>query len=133
MSFRDMLGREPKRFVTEDRFNLVLSKQQAWNVETLKVLANVKGFTSDRELRLEFFFYTNAPSKAAGLVGDLAALGYHAEHRASASDKRQILVTGWTTPMAMSASIVDGWSQKMVEVGFAHDCDFDGWGTTPDQ
>jgi hypothetical protein len=35
--------------------------------------------------------------------------------------------------MLMSNAVVSAWTREMCEIGFAHDCEFDGWGTTPDQ
>ena len=42
-------------------------------------------------------------------------------------------ITGWTTPLEMSANLVLDWVDQMCNLGFEHDCEFDGWGTNPEQ
>lgn len=84
-------------------------------------------------LKLEFFFYSNSESNAARLSAALAERGYSAEHRPSASDKKRVLVNGWTDKMAMDESTVVAWTRQMCQLGFDSDCEFDGWGTNPTQ
>ena len=87
----------------------------------------------DRQLKLEYFFYTNTRKKGEGLAAHLGSLGYQVEVTTSASNRKQILVTGWTTPMMMSIEVVTAWTEAMCDAGYANDCEFDGWGTTPAQ
>ncbi|MHB0914765.1 MAG: ribonuclease E inhibitor RraB [Thermoleophilia bacterium] len=132
MGLRDAFGRGPKRFWKEEAFQRDSANQVSMAPMTLDQLAEL-GVSSDDYLKLEYFFYTNAPEKASSLAGDLGALGYQVDHGPSAADKRQIVVTGWTTPMKMSAEVVQAWTRQMCELGFTRDCEFDGWGTTPEQ
>ncbi len=99
---------------------------------TLERLRELK-VASDRKLKLEYFFYTNAQQKGDSLADHLRSLGYQVEVKTSASSKKQILVTGWTTPMMMASEVVSEWTGNMCDAGYASDCEFDGWGTTPAQ
>jgi len=67
------------------------------------------------------------------LVQALARLGYTGSHDHSASDKKQFVVTGWTSRMKMDDQTVLDWTGCMCDVGHEHDCEFDGWGTNPKQ
>ena len=99
---------------------------------TLAQLADL-GASPQSELKLEFFFYTNSPTRPPRLAADLVHLGYQTHHGLAAEAKGQSVVTGWTTPMAMAEELVVAWTRRMCELGFEHDCEFDGWGTTPEQ
>jgi hypothetical protein len=45
----------------------------------------------------------------------------------------KIIATGWTKNMKMSEERIVAWINDMCETGLKYDCEFDGWGTTPDQ
>ncbi|SRR6266568_733470 len=132
MAFFDFLSKTPKRFVSENQFQKNLAKQLAMTPMTLQQLRKY-GATPEKELKLEYFFYTNSPDKAAPLASGLGEKGYEVKHGLSASDKKLQIITGWTTKMPMSEVVVSSWTKEMCELGFAHDCDFDGWGTNPAQ
>jgi regulator of RNase E activity RraB len=89
--------------------------------------------TESTMLKLEFFFYTNDDHKAQHLAAALRQLGYEVEAGPSASDQRVLAITGWTTAMQMDEGAVIAWTGRMCRLGFEHDCDFDGWGTDPQQ
>jgi hypothetical protein len=89
--------------------------------------------TPQKELKLEFFSYTDAADKAHALAEDLRKKGYDVEHGPTTSDPRLHVVKGWTGKMPMSDAAVLGWTNDMCSAGFAHDCEFDGWGTNPRQ
>ena len=42
-------------------------------------------------------------------------------------------VIGLTTPVRMDETTVVQWAEDMCRTGFAHDCEFDGWGTLVNQ
>ena len=132
MGFFDLFSSKPKRFVSERSFRENFAKQSKMTPMTLAQLRKLD-VTAETELKLEYFFYTDSTDKAELLAGDLKAKGYSAEHGPSASDKKVQIITGWTSKMPMGEKIVAAWTQEMCELGFAHDCDFDGWGTTPKQ
>jgi regulator of RNase E activity RraB len=132
MGFFDLFSSKPKRFVSEGSFRNKRAKQIKMTPMTLAQLRKVK-VTKETELKLEYFFYTDSSEKAASLAADLKAKGYDVESRTSVSDKKEQLITGWTSKMLMSESVVLTWTKEMCELGFSHDCDFDGWGTTPKQ
>src|SRR5438067_5195330 len=60
------------------------------------------GVTDQSSLKLEFFFYTNAGDKAAGLADALRDLQYEVRHGTGAGKTNQFVVTGWTQPIRMT-------------------------------
>lgn len=81
------------------------------------------------QLSLEYFFYTNTDEKAKALAEELISLGYSAEYGPSAKDKSVFVITGWTTKIQLSQQVVEEWQNQMCDLGYKHDCEFDGWGT----
>lgn len=132
MGFLSLFSNRPKQFVSEADFRQNMAEQMAMTPMTLQQLRKI-GVTPDRELKLEFFFYTDSLQKAVSLANDLKQRGYEIEHGPSASDKATQIITGWTVKMTMEDGGVLDWTRDMCQLGFSHDCDFDGWGTTPAQ
>jgi regulator of RNase E activity RraB len=120
------------QFVTEIAFNSNRDKQMQMTPQTLNQLRKIN-VTADKELKLEYFFYTNTTDKAKQLATEIGKLNYSVEHGVSAGDKNLFIVTGWTTKMKMEDEIVKQWTKQMCELGYKFDCEFDGWGTQPDQ
>jgi hypothetical protein len=120
------------RFQTDDAYAQNRARQLAMTPQTIAQLREY-GVTDHSQLKLEYFFYTNAKEKAAALARRLADMGYAGRHDNSASDKKQFVVSGWTTPMKMDDQTVLDWTSRMCEAGHDHDCEFDGWGTNPQQ
>jgi len=120
------------KFVSETAFNKNLKSQMGMTPQTLEQLRKIN-VGEDKELKLEFFFYTNSLDKAAELSSELKKLNYESDHGLAAGSKTEYLVNGWTTKMKMTNQIVSNWTKEMCELGFKFDCEFDGWGTNPDQ
>ncbi len=99
--------------------------------QTLEQLRQA-GVTEDKELKLEYFFYTNSNEKAKELANELAKLNYTVEHKLAVDSKTEFIITGWTTKMKMTEDVVKKWTKEMCELGYKNDCDFDGWGTQPE-
>lgn len=116
------------RFVSEEALRANIAKQIRMSPLTLAELRK-HGVPEAEARRLEFFFYTNSSEKAAALTGALRGIGYEADARGAAKNKREFVVTGWTTPMQMSDAVVAPWAERMCRLGFEHDAEFDGWGT----
>ena len=91
------------------------------------------GVPSERELKLEYFFYTNTLDKSTALASEIEKLNYKVSFGKSASDSSLFIITGWTNKMKMSEAIVGDWTSQMCDLGYKFDCDFDGWGTDPNQ
>lgn len=123
---------ENGRFLAPELFAQKRSQQLAMTPQTIAQLRTL-GVSKTTPLRLEFFFFTNAEKKAAALANSLGNLGYTVSFGASESDDKLFVVTGWTLPIAMEDQGVLDWTAHMCNVGFEHDCEFDGWGTTPEQ
>ncbi|MEM0926835.1 MAG: ribonuclease E inhibitor RraB, partial [Planctomycetota bacterium] len=119
-------------FVSESEHKQNRAKQITMAPQTMEQLRGY-GVTDDSELKLEYFFYTNTKKKAESLAHELAELGYDGGHDVAAGDPSQFVITGWTTPMNMSDETVVEWTGKMCDLGQKFDCEFDGWGTNPNQ
>jgi hypothetical protein len=91
------------------------------------------GVSDSAQRRLEFFFYADVEDNAQRLATALHGLGYQAEAKVAAGDSRLFVVTGWTTPIKMDDASVVQWAERMVRLGYAHDSEFDGWGTDAQQ
>src|SRR5947207_635645 len=102
MSIWSRFRRRVEQFVSPSSFARNRHLQLRMTPMTLERLRELK-VTSDRKLKLEYFFYTNAREKGDRLADHLRSLGYQVEVKTSASSKKQILVTGWTTPMMMAS------------------------------
>jgi len=127
------LGSSGKRHINESTFKTTVQHQKEINGNTLAQL-NKFGVGDDSRLGLEFFFYTNNQDKARNLALELKKLNYNiVTVDKSAGNPKLWVVTGWTTPIQMDVNSVTMWSKYMCRIGFQNDCDFDGWGTTPDQ
>ncbi len=128
MGLSDLFSRQPKRFVSQKEFEENLEKQMALTPQTLRQLRTYN-VTREKRRKLEFFFYTNTVEKAAALAAELLSKNYEVNHRPSTSNAKVQIITGWTEEITMSDNTVLDWTKEMCALGFAHDCDFDGWGT----
>lgn len=115
------------KYVSESRFINVRTNQIAADIAVLDELYK-SGIDRTQELRLEYFFYTNSANKAKNLCGVLKKMDYEALYRRSASNNKEYLVTGRTTPVLTQEKEVVLWARNMCEIGYRYDCDFDGWG-----
>jgi regulator of RNase E activity RraB len=120
------------KFVTELDFKNKTTKQTQMTPQTMDQLRKIN-VTEDKELKLEYFFYTNTSDKAQAFATELQKWNYEVKHGQSAGDKKLFIITGWTTKMQMADNVVANWTKQMCELGYKFDCDFDGWGTSPDQ
>jgi regulator of RNase E activity RraB len=121
-----------EQFVAEDKFNNNIAKQMSMTPQVMEQLRKLN-VTDEKELKLEYFFYTNNAEKAEQLADEVGKLGYSVRHGISAGDKKLFIVTGWTTKMKMTDDLVADWTEQMCELGYKFDCEFDGWGTNPNQ
>jgi len=120
------------KFVTEDSYKKNRDNQIYMAPQTLKQLRDL-GVTETKELKLEYFFYTITTDKAKSLADEIQKKDYTVKYGKSGGDKNLFVITGWTSKMAMSDSTVIEWSKQMCELGLKFDCEFDGWGTEPEQ
>lgn len=120
------------QFLTEKQFKSNSEKQIDLTPQTLNQLREL-GVTENKELKLEFFFYSNTIEKVERLSEELKKMNYEVQFGQSEGDKKLFISTGWTAKMKMTNRTVTSWTKNMCEVGYKFDCDFDGWGTTPDQ
>ncbi len=120
------------RYISELEVYSNLKEQQSMAPRTLAKLREY-GVHENKELRLEYFFYTNNIEKAKALADELSLLQYSSEYEKSAGDNDLYLVTGWTTELKMAEDTILNWTTKMCQLGLKYDCEFDGWGACPEQ
>jgi regulator of RNase E activity RraB len=120
------------QFVTEQAFKSNLTKLMQMTPQIMEQLRKIN-VSSDKELKLEYFFYTNTADKAKLFANEIGRLNYEVKYGQSAGDKKSFVITGWTTKMKMQDDIVANWTKEMCELGYKFDCNFDGWGTSPNQ
>ena len=120
------------QFVTETAFIGNRDKQMQMTPQVLEQLRNLN-VTADKELKLEYFFYTNKIEKAKQLATEIGKFNYTVGYGVSAGDPKLFVITGWTTKMRMADDVVIQWTKQMCELGYKFDCEFDGWGTDPEQ
>jgi hypothetical protein len=123
---------KPQRYVSESALRKNLARQTIMSPQTVAQLRK-HGVTDATNLKLEFFFYTDKEPKGQALAKALGGLHYKVECEPAAGETHLILVTGWTTPLKMTDGLVVAWTEKMCQLGYEHDCEFDGWGTNPNQ
>src|SRR5258706_10720800 len=75
------------QFVTEKQFKSNEDKQVELAPLTLNQLREL-GVTADKELKLEFFFYSNTIDKVEKLSGELKKMNYEAQFGQSQGDKK---------------------------------------------
>lgn len=80
-------------------------------------------------MKLDFWFYTNEQEKAELLAGALRGLQYEVEVSTGGHEDRQICISGCTPFMHDVDDAMEKWVKQMNELGFVHDCEFDGWGS----
>ncbi len=108
-------------YQTEAQFEANLARQVAMTRQGLAQLQEHEG----RELRLEFFFYTNDPANAEALNSKLLKLGYESRSGESASEAGLFVTSGWTTPIRMDEPTVIDWIETMCRLGYANNAEFD--------
>ena len=111
-------------YQTEAQFEINLARQVSMTRQGLAQLRE-HGVDEDRELRLEFFFYTNDPARTEALNSKLVGLGYDSQSGESEGDPALFVTTGWTTPIRMDEASVINWIEFMCRLGFANDAEFD--------
>lgn len=122
--------RKNKRFVSEKGFKENTKNQSEMNGQTLGVLSQ-HGVNQQSELKLDYSFYTNKKEKAEELNSELKTKKY--ETSDIIKENRYWRIQGWTLKIKMDNNSIDNWTNEMCLLGYKHDCEFDGWGTIPQQ
>jgi hypothetical protein len=117
--FRSKGSSDP--YQTEAQFEVNLARQVSMTRQGLARLQEYEG----RELRLEFFFYTNNPANAEALNSKLVQLGYESQSGESANEPGLYVTSGWTTPIRMDEATVINWIETMCRLGYANNAEFD--------
>lgn len=123
---------ENERYITEADFNRNLQMRMQILPYLLAMIRRFK-VTEDKMISLDFFFYTNTADKAQQLVTALKALSYYVKPYTFDEEEKTYEVTGWTNKMELTDDVIQAWVQQMSELGYKYDCEFDGWGTYPNQ
>jgi hypothetical protein len=124
--------KEPARYLTSKAYERARASQIAMSPQTVAQLFGI-GVPPGTPLRLEYFFYTDRDEKGEALNLALLEKGYSSECVPAADGSPTYCITGWSTPVRVEVQDVVLWTDSMLSLGYEHDCEFDGWGTTPDQ
>ena len=121
--FDKIIGSESSSdtYQTEAQLEANLARQVSMARQGLAQLREYEG----RELRLEFFFYTNNSANAEVLNSKLLKLGYDSRSDESASEPVLFVTSGWTTPMRMNEPTVISWIETMCRLGYANNAQFE--------
>lgn len=124
--------KKSSRFIDQAAFERNLASQTAMAPQTVEQLRGL-GVGPDAVLRLEYFFYAASREAGDALASVLRARGYSSDCAPAADGSRTFCISGWSHPLRMEEATVVRWAADMCRLGFDHDCEFDGWGTTPHQ
>lgn len=80
-------------------------------------------------MKLDYWFYTDEHEKAESLAEALHNLKYQVEISDDGRDDGKICISGSTPFMHDVDDAMEKWVTQMNELGFIHDCEFDGWGS----
>jgi hypothetical protein len=108
-------------YQTEAQFETNVARQVTMARKGLAQLREHEG----RELRLEFYFYTNNSANAEALNSKLVELGYESQSGESSDNPALFVTTGWTTPIRVDEDTVINWIETMCRLGYANDALFD--------
>lgn len=118
-----------RKFVSEEDYKKNLATQLDLSPRTLKTLLEDHGVSPNQKIRLEFFFYSDSDKNLSLLSIELKKLGYSTDWHELEDQEGIYILSGWTAPIQMNEVSLLSWTKQMVDVGYAADCDFDGWGT----
>jgi len=118
---------KPIAFVSEERHRDHLDKMNEINARMLSDLGKY-GVHDNSALSLNFYFVTDDSLKALGLAAELENTGYHTNPvHASPKDHTLWVITGNVASVSMDSSALNQWASSICEVGYKHDCEFQGW------
>jgi hypothetical protein len=91
------------------------------------------GVAQNDRLSLEFYFNCPDERQAAALAASLEPFVDEVKVLTSREGvfrrRERWSVAGFTKPISMSLPSLRSWVGEMVQLGAAHHCEFDGWGT----
>jgi hypothetical protein len=123
---------EEDKFVTESAFNNNLQKQMRISTQAIYQFRNINP-AEEKELKLEYFFYTNKAENTEPLIKEIEKLNYTVKQSLYQGDNKTFVVTGWTTKIKITDEVVKKWANQMCELGYQFDCEFDVLVGTPGQ
>jgi len=115
---------EEDRYVTESAFNNNLQKQLRKSAQAIYQYREINA-SEEKELKLEYFFYTNKAEKAEALTKEIEKLNYNVSQSFYDEEKKVYVISGWTTKMKITDEVVKKWANQMCELGYQFDCEFD--------
>lgn len=123
---------EEDRYVTESAFNNNLQKQLRRSAQAIYQYREINA-SEEKELKLEYFFYTNKSENAEALTKEIKKLNYSVNRSIYDEEKKVFVVTGWTTKMKITDEVIKKWPNQMCQLGYQFDCEFDISETTSGQ
>lgn len=111
---------------------MLVRDQGTKNAATWQVLEK-NGVVDGQTLCVDYFFYTKRKKNAIALRDYIAA---ETSFSVAAESRGFILRTwcilGQTPPMPVSLSVLNEFTEKLVQAGARFGCEFDGWGAALD-
>lgn len=115
------------KFVSEEQHQDHLKKLQAINARMLSDLDQY-GVNDNSALSLNFYFVTDDSIKAQQLSEELEKSSYHANTiHSSPKDHSLWVLTGNSASVSMDSASLNDWTTSICELGYKHDCEFQGW------
>ncbi|MBA3649092.1 MAG: ribonuclease E inhibitor RraB [Chitinophagales bacterium] len=120
-------GKKEIRYFSPERMTADMEHFRKLNTQKLKFLTQY-GVNESSNISLEFYFATDDSLKAQGLVSELPSPAYHFNkvHRSS-KDKKLWVISGSGPQIKMDLQALTTWTNKLCEIGYAHDCELLGW------
>lgn len=119
-----------KNYISEKKLNEIIKQHSNTNPQTIYQLS-LYGVKDTTELKIEFFFNSDTKEKLVKLESELLKKNY-SKTKIEKIDNIWSL-NGWTTKLNMTQKNINIWTTEMCKIGFNFDCEFDGWGTNPNQ
>jgi len=118
---------EPNQVVSASKFEERL-RDHVGSLDIYREMRDLHGDGSEF-MKLDYWFYTNEQEKAESLAEALRKLKYEVNIQPGGREDRQICISGCTPFMHDADDAMENWVKQMNELGFVHDCEFDGWGS----
>jgi hypothetical protein len=104
------------------------TKDHVGSLDIYREMREIHGDQSEF-MKLDYWFYTDLREKAETLADALRNLKYEVQISDGGHEDKQICISGCTPFMHDVDDAMEKWVTQMNELGFIHDCEFDGWGS----
>jgi hypothetical protein len=117
-----------RRFISRARYK----EDRGWQREIMLTITGKirhKYQMPAQNRQLEYYFYTDIEQKAISLLQKLEEYGYSSSYGLVPEHSGLFVIKGSTDEVFMAVEDFVAWAEKMCDIGFRCDCEFDGWST----